>query len=33
MDNSKKEESKDFDLGYGMMFFNTEDKMDDFVNK
>jgi len=29
----KKQKSKEFSLGYGMIFFNTEDKMDDFINK
>ena len=24
---------KKFDLGYGMVFINTEDKMDDFIDK
>lgn len=24
---------KDFELGYGMVFLNTEDKMNDFTDK
>lgn len=29
----KREKKKEFDLGYGMVFVNTEDKMNDFVDK
>lgn len=29
----KKEKKKEFDLGYGMVFINTEDKMNDFIDK
>ena len=29
----KKEEKEKFELGYGMVFVNTEDKMDDFLDK
>lgn len=29
----KKEEKKEFDWGYGLVFINTEDKMNDFIEK
>ena len=29
----KKESEKEFDLGYGMIFINIEDKMNDFIDK
>lgn len=29
----EKNKKKDFDLGYGMVFINTEDKMNDFIDK
>ena len=29
----KKKEKKEFDLGYGMVFINTEDRMNDFADK
>jgi len=29
----KGQKKKEFDLGYGMTFFNTEDKMNDFIDK
>jgi len=29
----EKMKKKDFDLGYGMIFVNTEDKMNDFIDK
>jgi len=29
----KEQKKKEFDLGYGMVFVSTEDKMDDFLSK
>lgn len=29
----RKEKKKNFDLGYGIIFVNTEDKMNDFMDK
>ena len=29
----KKQKEKDFDLGYGMVFINSGDKMNDFMDK
>lgn len=29
----EKRKKKEFDLGYGMVFVNTEDRMNDFVDK
>jgi len=29
----KEKKKKDFDLGYGMVFVNTEDPMSDFIDK
>lgn len=29
----EKQKEKEFDLGYGMVFINSEDKMNEFIDK